>query len=166
MTNESITFNLPLPDYLRQWLINAMGGQVPVKFPKGSAFSSFLRIFIRHKRERESWIPKGPDTVSVVVPKFPGKDPCYYNFLPAAAQKDLQGLIRDAFDSRLLSEIITIGNVGRRLNDIIATWMEENGIEVNDRNFESVLKRSKILRRRLYDRQRKREEYNRKKSAL
>ena len=166
MPDDSITFNLPLPDYLRQWLVNAMGGTTPVRFPKGSAFSSFLRIFMRHKKERESWTPHGSDTVPIIVPKYPGKDPYYYNYLPAAAQKDLQGLIRDAFDARLLAEIITLDNVGRRLNDIIVTWMEEKGIEVNDRNFEAVLKRSKILRRRLYGRTRKREEYRRKKSAL
>lgn len=166
MEKQPVTINLKLPDYLRQWIVNAMGGEEPVRFPKGSAFSSCLRIFIRHKRLLEQWTPPSENSIRIVVPKFPGKDPQYYNYLPLAAQKNLSDIIRDAFDSTLFKEVIAIENVGCRFNDIITTWMEEQNIEVNDRNFEAVIKRAKIIRRRLYDRQRKREEYRRKKSAL
>ena len=74
-------------------------------FPKGSAYSSLLRVFLRHKREREVWTPPGPESVQIVVPKFPGKDPVYHNYLPMKAQHALSELIRDSFDVQLFKEM-------------------------------------------------------------
>lgn len=163
MKEFEVTFRIELPDYLRQWLIFVMGGVTPVRFPKGSPFSSFLRVFLRNKREREDFVQISPSSVDIVIPKFPGKDPKYDNYLPARARKDLEGLVRDAFDARLFAEVVSLRNVGRRINDIVMTWMDENGIECTDRNYESVIKRLKILRARENDRIRKRLAYQRKK---
>lgn len=161
-----VTIRIELPTYLRQWLIHSHGGETPVRFRKGSAFSSVLRLFIRNKREREHDEPQGDDTVEIIVPKFPGKDPLYYNYLPRPARLNLQSLIRDAFDVAIYKELKDLWNIGRRLNDIVYSWMEENGIEATDRNYESVIKRVKILRSRERDRIRKRENYRRRRDCM
>lgn len=143
-----------------------MGGEIPVNFPKGSVFMSFLRVFLRHKRERESYTPPGPDTVKVTVPKFPGKDPVYYNYLPKGAQVELTNLVREDFDVQLYRDMGVFDNATqkKRCNELLSLWMEENGIEVNDKNWNAVAKRLQILRRRAYDRERKRNDYNGRKS--
>lgn len=164
----TVTIKIELPSYLRDWLIATHGGETPVRFRKGSAFASLLRVFIRNKRERENDEPSGEGTVEIVeivVPKFPGKDPAYHNYLPRNARVNLQDLIRDAFDVALYSELKSFLNIGRRLNDIVYSWMEDNGIELTDRNYESVMKRVKILRSREKDRIRKKEVYHKMRSA-
>lgn len=162
----TITFSFVLPTYLKQWLIHTMGGDIPVRFPKGSAFSSFLRVFLRHKREREVWTPPGPDAVEIVVPKFPGKDPMYHNYLPLKAQVALGELIRDAFDVQLFREMSAFGNATRKRegSKILTVWMEENGIEVTDTNWCAVAKRLQILRTRASDRERKKLAYKRRRN--
>lgn len=150
-----ICFSLPLPEYLRQWLVNAMGGEEPVRFPKGSAYTSFLRVFLRHKREREKWSDE-PGAVRIVIPKFPGKSPEVHNYLPQRSEKALEQLVRDHFDTQLFTELVSFANIGRRRTDVLYAWMEDNGIEVNDRNTNAVLKRVQILRTRMRDRERKR----------
>lgn len=158
-----ITFDLVLPQYLRQWLINEMGGAVPVSFPKGSAFSSFLRVFLRHKRESEGWVQRNPEAVAIVIPKFPGRDPQYYNYMPAKAAAALVELIRDAFDVKLYRELKAFANIGRKHSDIIEVWMEQQGIEITDRTYAAVIKRYQLLKARESDRERKRIDYHRKK---
>ena len=160
---DHITFALELPPYLRQWLAFAMGG-APVAFPRGSAFNSFLRVFLRHKRESENFLQSSPDDIRIIVPKFPGKDPVYHNFLPLRARKALAELIRDAFDVQLFRELNAFRNVSRKQNEVVMLWMEENGIEVDDRNYCSVIKRLQLLRSRQSDRERKRRQYAGKKN--
>lgn len=148
----TITLRLRLPMYLRQWFVHRMGGTVPVELPKGSAYCQLLRMFLRPKSERDPARDREPDadegTVEIVVPSFPGKRPEIYNYLSARAREDMVDLIRDAFDLQLWSEFVPMKASSRRAKDILMTWMEENGIEVSDRNYEAVLKRLKILRRR------------------
>lgn len=156
-----MTFNLRLPQYLRQWLIDAMGGETPVTFPKGSAYSSYLRVFLRHKREMETYEKEDEETVQVTVPRFPGKDPQYYNFLPASARDGLVSLIRDAFDVELFTEMSAFRNATNRKKgaQILNSWMEAHGIELTDRNTCAVLKRLQLLKRRSRDRDRKKLRY-------
>ena len=155
-----MTFYIDLPPYLRQWLIFSMGGVTPVKFPKGSPFNALIRLFMRNKKESESWESASQDSVAIYIPKFPGKDPNYYNYMPLKARSALRELIRDAFDAQLYSEFVAFKNIGRRKNDIMVAWMEENGIEIDDRNTSAVAKRLQIVRARIYDRDSKTKKYS------
>ena len=144
-----ITVRLKLPQYLKEWIIFRMGGSEPVSFPKGSPYNQLLRMFLRPKSEREeSWMPRAEDTVDIVVPHFPGKRPETHNYLPQRAKANLADLIRDSFDLQLWSDFAPLKASPARAKDIVMTWMEENGIEMTDRNYESVMKRLKILKRR------------------
>lgn len=155
-TTSVMTFNIQLPPYLRQWLIFSMGGSIPVKFPKGSPFNAMIRLFLRNKKESERYDSTDEGAVSIFIPKFPGKDPQCFNYFPLKARAALCDMIRDAFDAQLYAEFIAFKNIGRRKKDIIEIWMEENGIEVDDRNTSAVAKRLQIVRTRIYDRDRKR----------
>lgn len=161
-----ITFEIILPEYLRQWLVFATGGAEPVQFPKGSPFNSFLRIFLRHKREREVWLPKSEGMLSVVVPKFPGKDPLYHNYMPAKPMKAFVELIRDSFDAALFKDMSQFDRQcsPKLRQKFLECWMDENGIDITDRNFCAVNKRLQILRARAFDRDRKRMKYQKNKS--
>lgn len=143
-----VTVRLRLPDYLKKWIVFRMGGVEPVEFPKGSPYNHLLRMFLRPKRERDSWVAKGDDTVDIVIPHFPGKRPETHNYLPHGARVNLADLIRDSFDLQLWSDFAPLKASPARAKDIVMTWMEENGIDVSDRNFEAVMKRLKILKRR------------------
>lgn len=162
-----ITFDLALPQYLRQWLIHSTGGSVPVRFPKGSPFNSFLRVFLRNKREREAWIPASEGMLQIVVPKFPGKDPAYNNFLPAKSMKAFTDLIRDSFDAALFRDMSAFHRqcAPKMRQTLLLAWMDDHGIETDDRNFCAVNKRLQILRERAFDRERKKRRYAEKKSV-
>lgn len=160
-----ITFDISLPAYLKQWLIHSTGGSSTVKFPKGSPFNAFLRVFLRKKREREAWIPASEGVLKIVVPKFPGKDPAYDNFLPHKAMKAFIDLIRDNFDAELFRDMSAFDRqcAPKMRQSILLAWMDDHGIETDDRNFCAVTKRLQILRARAFDRERKKRRYAEKK---
>lgn len=152
-----ITFSLYLPDYLRQWTIFTMGGE-PVRFRKGSAMNSFLKIMVRHKRENEA-AQEDHGNIRIIIPSYPGKDPEYFNFVPQKAKAALTQMIRDHFDVELYRDMSQFANATSRRNEILASWMEAKGIECTDRNWNAVSKRLQILRAKVYDRERKRKSY-------
>ncbi|MDE6791786.1 MAG: hypothetical protein K2J48_01700 [Muribaculaceae bacterium] len=161
-----ITIGLKMPDYLRQWLVDANGGSQPVSFPKGSPFNSFLRVFLRNKRERiEEPDFEADQEVQITVPSFPGKDPYSFNWLPAKARKQFAELIREYFDAELFNDMSRFDIVSRRKqrSELLILWMEQHGIEPTDKNFCAVNKRLQLLRQRATDRTRKRLEYQKKK---
>lgn len=160
-----VTIPIVLPKYLRQWIVFTTGSEKEISFPKGSPFNSFLRVFLRHKREREKFVPVSDNTVNIVVPKFPGKDPDYHNYLPDKAQKALAELIRDWFDAELFRSMSLFDKncTPKRRQEFLLLWMEENGIETDDRNFNAVNKRLQLLRSRALDRNRKKTAYHSKK---
>ena len=120
-----------------------------MELPKGSPYCQLLRMFLRPKGERDvSDREEREGTVEIVVPSFPGKRPETHNYLPVRAREDLVSLVRDGFDLQLWSEFVPLKASPLTAKEILMTWMEENGIEVSDRNYEAVVKRLKILRRR------------------
>ena len=158
-----VTISIELPEYLGQWLVNAMGGREPVVFPKGSAFNSFLRVFLRNKRESDRVIIDSGSGVRIVVPHFPGKDPESYNYLPHNARESFVSLIRDSFDVELFTEMSSFPTATQKRKgaELLNLWMEAHGIDLTDRNTCAVLKRLQLLRRRSRDRERKRKRQRR-----
>lgn len=156
-----VTFPIVLPTYLRQWLVFTTGSEKEIFFPKGSPFNAFLRVYLRHKRERESFAPADQDAVNIVIPKFPGKDPMYHNYLPEKARQAFVNLIRDWFDVELFRSMSLFDKncTPKRRQEFLLLWMEENGIDPDDRNFCAVNKRLQLLRQRAFDRSRKKRAY-------
>lgn len=159
-----VVFYINPPEYLAQWFIDATGGVSPVKLPKGSPYSAFLRIYIRHKKERESFGIPPQGALPIIVPAFPGKDPLYHNFLPERAKKVFCEMIRDAFDQQIFRDMSFIATLGKNKSDLIFLWMEEHGIEPSEKNFCAVAKRLQLLKARAADRVRKKRDYKAKKS--
>lgn len=158
-----ITISLKVPGYLKQWAIFQFGGD-PVRFPRGSAYTKLLRVFLRSKRECESVALPCKDDLLVFVPTFPGRDPAVYNYLPKKASGSLCELIRDAFDLQLYKDLGSFNKAYRKGDELISAWMEEHGIDVSDTNWTAVAKRLQLLRRRAYDRDRKRSAYQKSKN--
>ncbi len=146
---NEIYINVVLPPYLKQWLINTTGGTEPIRFAKGSPYNSFLREYIRHKRECEKFTPWTPDCVRIVVPHFPGKSPEYYNYLSPSAAKAFEEMVRDFFDGELARVVRAFKNIGKCRYHLLTAWLEDHGIEVDDRNTCAVLKRWQLIQSRI-----------------
>ena len=151
---NDVFLNLILPPYLKQWLINATGGTEPIRFAKGSPYSSFLREFLRHKRECESFTMWSPECVRIVIPHFPGKDPEYYNYISPKSSDAFVDMVRDFFDCELARVVKSFDNIGRCKYNILTAWMENHGIEVDDRNTCAVLKRWQLIQSRISNNER------------
>lgn len=167
-----ITVKVSLPDYLAQWalakFVVAQDASLKYIVPlKGSPLSQFLRNFLRHKKFRPkievppgaaSAVIEGVVDVFIGVPKFPGRDPVYYNYLSPVAEAQLRDLIRSRFDIELFTDFSRFKNVNMPINEFIFSWINANGIEMSEKNFLAVEKRLQMLRRKASDRIRKKKQ--------
>lgn len=148
-----------MPHYLAEWLVASNGGQ-PVRFQKGSMYNSFLRVYLISKRNRteqdSSTVPEDMQEVRIAVPNFYGKDASVYNYMTDKTKKAFVSMARDDFDQQILREVLSMKNCFRTRKEIVEAWMDTVGIEYNDRNFNSVMKRVQIVKARTDDRARKR----------
>lgn len=154
-----MTISLPVPQYLKQWAITENGGFEPIRFPKGSPFSTMITLFIRNKREAECVLQESPDDLNVYVPASKGKDPAYYNYMPNKSKKAIVELLRDTFDAQLFAELVAPGNIGIKQKAVIEAWMDLKGIDDTETNFLAVSKRLQLVRARYLDKVRKKEAY-------
>ena len=126
--------------YLAQWLINDNGGTTPIEFRKYSIENRILRSFLTPLPPNA--VPNLPskNSVAVKIPEYPGGDPGRVNYLPVAAMKMLHDAIRERFLIELWTSLHQFGHIGKRRQDLVVAWMEVHGIEVNDTNFNTILK--------------------------
>lgn len=154
---------LPLEDYLSQWFINDQGGESPVKLSRGSVESKILEVYLM-KRPKDL----EPDIniegkVPIVIPEFRNRPPEYYNFLPKFAVVSLQNVIRSRFDISLWKDLNGFGNIIRnRQDELIFAWMEKNGIELNEKNWNAIAKRYQRQRNVYLHRERSKKNYSKK----
>lgn len=167
-----ITVTVLLPQYLYQWALSALDAREvdgkKIVFPaKGSPISQFLRNFLIHKNSRTALqakklnhgaIPVESESLLINIPRFPGRDPEYYNYLPIVAEAQLRDLIRSRFDLALFTEFSRFENVNTSTNDFIHSWMDSNGIDPTEQNWNAIAKRLQLLHRKAIDRQRKNKE--------
>lgn len=158
---------LPLEEYLSQWFIHERGGDIPVKLAKGSVESKFLELFLKPCPEGVKPQMASPDMTPVVIPEFKRRDPETYNYLPPRAVVALVGLIRDRFDLELWQDLHHFGHIGKDRKELIEAWLEKNGMEQTEQNWNTVSKRYQRERERYDKRRRASEVYiaNKKKST-
>lgn len=158
-----MTVTVNLPDYLHQWAAYRFGSpMVPVK---GSPVASFLRSFLRHKSERPSNyttqldirgnVNFGSIPFHIVIPHFPGRDPDYYNYLSPVAESQLRDIFRSLFDVQLYTDLTRFQSLSVKLNDLVYSWLDSNGIDPTEANWLAVTKRLQLLRRRASESYRK-----------
>ena len=126
--------------YLAQWLINDNGGTTPIVFRKYSIENRILRSFLTPLPPNAAPNLRTENSVPVVIPEYPGGDPANVNYLPVAAMKMLHDAIRERFLIELWTSLHQFGHIGKRRQDLVIAWMDVHGIEVNDTNFNTILK--------------------------
>ena len=153
---DDVLIYLNLEPYLAQWFVNEMGGE-PVRLPKRSAEADILEFFLKPTPQGMKPAIKAdfPDAISIVLPTFKHKDPTYFNYLPPHAMTALARCIYTRFRVKLWEDLHSLHNADCCITDLIYAWMEHNGIECSEKNWETI--------RQLYFRKRK--IYLRKKNA-
>ena len=151
---SEICVYVELEDYLAQWFVNEQGGSVPVHLPRNSIESKILELFLTRQ---PADVPElgGPGKVAIAIPSFRVKPAITYNYLPKHAMMALVDCIRDRFDVALWTDLHRFGVIGRRQDELIYAWMEKHGIDIDERNWNSIAKRYQRQRTVYLDRQRK-----------
>lgn len=150
----SILIYLPLDEYLAQWFVHERGGELPVHLARGSVESKFLELFLKPLPDGVKPQAATPDMTPVVIPEFKRRDPMTYNYLPPRAVNALVGLIRDRFDLELWSDLHRFGHIGTDRKELIEAWLEKNGMEQTEQNWNTVSKRYQRERERYEKRRR------------
>lgn len=141
------TIFLPLEPYLAQWLRHESDGCYPIPIKRGSAEAEVLQLHLRKEPRDPSFKPQlwaEPGQVEILLPAFKGLDTRFYRYLPPEGVVCLRQCIRSRFKVMLWKDLHTVGNVVKRTNESIEHWMEEHGIEVDDKNWNTI---AKILQR-------------------
>lgn len=167
------TVFLELEPYLAQWLRHQSGGEYPIRIKRGSAEADLLECFLRPQPKDPDYTPQlkaEPGQVEIVLPWFKSKDIRTYNYLSPKAAVCLHMCIRNRFHVTFWKEMYTLANVKRCINISLEEWMEKNGIEVDDRNYNTLQKifqrkratycQNTKLNRRKYGRRKKKSEAN------
>lgn len=147
---------LPLDTYLRQWFVNDMGGHDPVILGKYSIEAKTLEIALQRQPHGTTPLPRQQGEVAIVIPEYRAKPPEIYHYLTAKGIKAMQDCIRKRFDVQLFRDLYHPQTFGGCQESLLDAWMDAHGIEVDDTNSRTVMKRFRLLRRAELDRQRKR----------
>ena len=138
---------ITLEPYLAQWLIHESEGKNPIPVKRGSAESDVLQMHLKKQPTAPDYKPQLkplPGQVEILLPAFKHKDTRIYNYLPPVGEACLHQCIRNRFKVALWKDLHTVGNVVMRTKESIEHWMEAHGIEVDDKNWNTI---AKILQR-------------------
>ena len=138
---------ITLEPYLAQWLIHESEGKNPIPVRRGSAESDVLQMHLKKQPTAPDYKPQLkalPGQVEILLPAFKHKDTRIYNYLPPVGEACLHQCIRNRFKVALWKDLHTVGNVVMRTKESIEHWMEGHGIEVDDKNWNTI---AKILQR-------------------
>jgi hypothetical protein len=138
---------LEIEPYLMQWILHENGGISPVQFPKGSVENKILKVYLIKRPPKLSPDKASADKLAVVIPEFREKPSASYNYLPQRAVNVLHTALRSRFDIQLFNDLLSLGNLAKRQDQLIYAWMEAHGIDITETNWNAIAKR--------YQRQRK-----------
>lgn len=156
---------IELEDYLAQWFVNEMGGNMPVKLLRGSVESKILEVFLTKRPDDVAPDIAGEGKLPVVIPEFRNRPAEVYNHLPKFAVNSLLNVIRSRFDISLWQDLNSFGNIIKnRQDELIYAWMEKHGIELNEKNWNAIAKRYQRQRNIYIHRSRAKKNYSLKKS--
>ena len=138
---SEVTISMDCPPFLKQFYVFHSGGSHPVKLRKGSPEAALLKVMAQKPPICAVPDLPAPEKLTVFLPYSKAKDPRIYSHVPQKAKEAFIDYVRSHFDRRLWSDVVQIRNFPKRLNNLIEAWMEANGITVDDRNYQSVIKR-------------------------
>ena len=163
ITNNTISICLTWPQYLAQWYAHDMyraehaedeslppyvyrcdvpaGMLEIVETRRGSIERNILEMTLS-KPEKDYTEPV-PDnaTIRIALPCFAAKPPTVYNCLKPASQILLEQAVRNRFRIELNKYLTKVYLANRTTIDAaITAFMQNNGIEVSDRNYNAIKK--------------------------
>lgn len=151
-----MTVRFLIPEYLRQWYLNTREKTLPVKLDKNSVESKFLKVYLsKVPRDYDGTDLLEPFNFEVQIPEFKGMPAQYYCYLSPRFKVLYVNLMKNMFDVALFQSVYESEAMPLQRKDVIAAWMEANGIEITDRNWEAVIKRYNRMLTRYRDRERK-----------
>ena len=132
---------LDIDDYLAQWFIHDQGGNNPVHLIRGSIESSILEQFLLPPPE--DYVPQvaGDGLLCIELPDFRSKDTRYNFYLPPKATEALKCCIRNRFDIAMWKALHRFSSLFKRQDHLIYAFMESNGIEMTEKNWNAIAKR-------------------------
>lgn len=159
---------LPWPKYLAQWYAHEMyrlqhfeddvlppymydcdvevRDLEPVRTQRGSAERNIIEVFLTKQPSSAPAKPSQDTSICLEIPNFVGKPACTYNYLTPYAQALLERTVRNRLRVELTKylnkvlftyQIIRKG-AGGSITQIIEPFMEQNGIENTESNYESL----------------------------
>ena len=153
--SERICLYLTLPPYLAQWYahecreiefkdkdivpIGDYKPLEPITIPRGSQESRILQCFLKKKPAQFVKDPEDAN-IAIIIPYFHDKAPEYYNYLGKYGREKLTDAIRTRFQVRLWEELHTFKNALSRQDHAIYAFMEANGIECTETNWNAIAK--------------------------
>lgn len=144
---------VPMEAYLAQWYRHECGGTDPVVPPRGSIEGIHLEVFLQRLPNGEQPHMCREGEVAVALPYSKVKDPRVYNHLSRPAINAFVQIVRNRFDLALWNALNRFGYIGRRQADLIYAWMEANGIENTETNWNAIAKRYQRKRKMYLDSQ-------------
>lgn len=139
--------------YLQQWIMHQAGGQYPIRIKRGSAEADIIEVGLKKQPKREGYKPQlkeGEGEVSIVLPWFRSKDIRTYNYVEERTKKSLHETLRVRFRVALWKALHKVEKGRERIDMKIMDFMERNGIEIDDRNYNTIVKIYLRLRK-VYD---------------
>lgn len=127
-----------LSTYLRQWFLHLYQGQEPIELRRGAPERDIIHRHLS-KVPVEGMEPSD-ETVAISVPTFKGINRNYNHFITRQGYDALRAVIKAGFDMQLWRNIHAVDGKGVLMKDKIMDWMEDNGIEVTDTNYETLWK--------------------------
>ena len=82
-----------------------------------------------------------PGKLAIYIPTFRYRPAEFYNYLPRRAYAALLLAIRNRFDIALWRDLHCFGKITKRQDELIYAWMEKNGIEMTETNWNAIAKR-------------------------
>lgn len=161
---SQICIYIELDPYLLQWFVHDSGGKTPVELERGSVESKILEVYLA---KRPPDIPPevaAPGKVAIYIPTFRYRPAEVYNYLPKRAYAALLLSIRNRFDVALWNDLHRFGKITKRQDELIYAWMEKNGIEMTETNWNAIAKRYQRQRDLYLMRHRAKNQYFHKKS--
>ena len=132
---------IDLDPYLAQWFVHEQGGTVPVSLMRGSIERAILEQFLQRLPEGTTPRTARDGGLAIVIPQFKHKPPETYFYLPKRAEELLVSCIRNRFDIDMWTTLNRFVSVFRRMDELIYAFMEKNGIEMTEKNWNAIAKR-------------------------
>lgn len=144
-----MTIQILLPEYLHQWLVHEYGDQDGVvRLPLGCAEHDVMECTLKPwpedvGRGQVPW----PWNTLIHVPEFKARSRDRCEYMSEHAKKMLAHVIYVRFRAALWQDIYKLDRLNASITDSIYDWMEGHGIELTEKNWETI--------RQMYFRQRK-----------